>query len=116
MLLGRLALVRLTSNPSRDLQRQETRPPYRPRAPSNRQRKGPPLSLGFSRHEHPPSPLGAADNQGEGSPCLKTRNPAMSGSWGLWNIWTKCNGFRAFVRVGVGRWVVAPGLVKSYRP
>ena len=43
MLLGRLALVRLTSNPSRDLQRQETRPPHQPRAPSNRQRKGPPL-------------------------------------------------------------------------
>ena len=31
-------------------------------------------------------------------------------------MWTKCNGFRVFVGVGVGRWVVAAGLVKSYPP
>ena len=29
-------------------------------------------------------------------------------SRGLWNIWTKCNGFRVFVGVG-GRWVVTRG-------
>ena len=45
MPLSRSALVRLTSNPSRDPQRQETRPPHRPSAPSNRQRKGPPLPV-----------------------------------------------------------------------
>ena len=44
----------------------------------------------------------------------RARIVGVRGKGGLWNIWTKCNGFRVFVGVGVGWWMGVSAAVRCW--